>query len=248
MSDHDDDDSVHCDSHGEAAATFVCGHLADDPVQRWHGSAASTDNPWPDAWCDRCNESYLREGEWTDANSSCLDLKVLCCGCYEEAKGRSVGRLRGASLASWQDLLDTCCAALQAKQDALSERFDLWRHERWDWDQDRAEIVFSNDGVPAVVATVAFAGSLSTHSHTWKWSWANESLSSAVVGAMARVRDYGEALDRPHLTVPIWPADQSDGWAMTAVAAHLLNADGAYRTPSDSGFVFMLLSDVHAAT
>ena len=244
----DDDDSIDCGSHGKATATYVCGHLAADPVQRWHGDQPTAARPWPDAWCDRCTGASLREGEWNDASSADLDIQLLCHHCYETAKGHSVGRLRGASLASWNDLLETCTCELRAKQDALAQRFDLWRHERWDWDQDRAEIVFSNDGAPAVVATISFVGSLSTRAGTWLWSWANDSLAAEVVGKMAQVQDYGEALDRPHLAVPLWPADERDGWAMTAVAAHLLDADGAYRTPSDSGFLYMLLSDVrHAA-
>ena len=243
-----DDDSITCDSHGKAPATYLCGHLADDPVQRWHGAHRTPDNAWPDSWCDRCNAAYLRDGEWTDENSQGLNLKIFCSRCYEQAKGKSVGRLRGASLTSWNDLVETCRTELQTKQDTLAERFELWRHTRWDWNQDRAEIVFSNDGVPAVVAAVAFVGSVSARGGTWLWSWANDSLSPAAVGAMARVRDYGEALDRPHLAVPLWPADEHDGWAMTAVAAHLLEADGAYRTPGDNGFTYMLLSNVRHAT
>ena len=243
----DDDDSISCASHGKATVTYVCGHLAEDPVQRWHGAHPTADNRWPDAWCDRCNETWLRDGEWTDSNSGSLDLKLLCHHCYENAKGDSVGRLRGASLASWEDLLQSCRVELAVKQDALGERFDLWRYARWDWDQDRAEIVFSNEGMGAVVAKIAFVGSLSTRSDTWLWSWANDSLSAAIVGDMAKVRDYGEALNRPHLEVAKWPAEQTDGWGVTAIAAHLLNAEGAYRTPTDNGFIYMLLSDVRRA-
>ena len=161
MSDDADDDSVTCESHGRSPATYMCGHLAENPVQRWHGNVRTPDNAWPDAWCDRCNAAFLRDGEWTDENSQGLNLKIFCCGCYEHAKGRSVTRLRGASLESWNDLVATCRIELQAKQDVLDDQFDIGHHARWDWNQDRAEIVFSNDGVPAVIASVAFVGSVS---------------------------------------------------------------------------------------
>ena len=242
-----DDDSISCDAHGTARATFLCGHLAEDPVQRWHGEPASADHQWPDAWCDRCNETWLRDGAWNDSNSGALQLKIFCHHCYEHAKGRNVGRLSGASQESWRDFVETCTVDLQRKMDRLDERFAIAHHARWDWNQDRAEIVFSNDGVPAVVATIAFVGTLSRRANTWMWSWMNTSLTPAVVGGMARVRDYGEALNRPHLNVPIWPADETDGWEMTAVAAHLLDAEGAYRTPDDRGFTYMILSNVRAA-
>lgn len=242
-----DDDTVTCETHGSSAPTFVCGHLHRDPVQRWHGDAATAEHRWPDAWCDRCNEAWLRHGEWNDENSGVADLKILCRGCYDDAKGRSVDRLQGRSLESWQDFVEGCRADLQRKQDALAANFDVWKHERWDWNQASGEIVFSNGGVPAVIATIAFVGSLSTRSNTWLWSWANDSLDPAVVGRMASVRDVGEALNRPRLSVPKWPADEHDGWDMTAVAAHVLEADGAYRTPTGSGFLYMTLSDVRHA-
>src|SRR5262249_12981286 len=98
----EDSDQVTCDVHGQATTTFVCTHLAADPVQRWHSDYPSDDNPWPDSWCDRCNVAFLREGEWNDRNADGIELSILCNQCYEQARGRSVARLTGAHLASWQ--------------------------------------------------------------------------------------------------------------------------------------------------
>jgi hypothetical protein len=38
-----------------------------------------------------------------------------------------------------------------------------------------------------------------------------------------------------------------DGWEMTSVAAFLLKAKGAYRSPDERGFTFMILTDVRWA-
>ena len=35
---------------------------------------------------------------------------------------------------------------------------------------------------------------------------------------------------------------------MTSIAAYLLDAKGAYRTPDDNGFTFMIFTDVQWAT
>ena len=58
------------------------------------------------------------------------------------------------------------------------------------------------------------------------------------------MRKFGETERLANLTVPLWPADEVDGWEMTAVAAKVVGAQGAYRTPKDNGFTFMLLMDV----
>jgi hypothetical protein len=216
-------------------------------VQRWNCDYPSTESPWPDAWCDGCNAVYERDGEWNDANSAVVDLKLLCCHCYEDARGRSVDRLDGEPLERWRAFIDLCHRQLHDRQDALTRRFSLDVHKRWDWDQDRAEIVFSNDGVPAVIATIEFVGSISTHSNTWLWSWANPHLSARVSSRITAVRNLGEREDFPHLTVPKWPAEEVDGWEMAAIAAHVLDAQGVYRTPDEDGFVFMVLTDVQLA-
>lgn len=71
----------------------------------------------------------MREGEWNDAKSKGVGLKMLCHHCYEHLLGTSVQRLVRPAL------------------------------RRWDWDQERVEIVFSNDGIPSVIANIDFVGS-----------------------------------------------------------------------------------------
>lgn len=244
---NDDSNEVSCSVHGKASVTFVCSHLAANPLQRWHCDYPTEDSPWPDAWCDQCNEAYLRDGEWTEENSGCLDLKILCHQCYEGAKGASVDRLDGAALEAWRAFVGLCHRELHDKQDALKERFSLGAHKRWDWDQDRGELVFSNDGVPAVIAKIEFVGSTSTQSDTWLWSWANPSVVESVRSRILAVRDFGEGRDFPRLTVPKWPAEEVDGWEMAAIAAHVLDGQGVYRTPDDAGLTFMVLTEVRFA-
>lgn len=233
--------NITCEKHGVATTTYVCSHLAADPVQRWHSARASEDNPWPDAWCDRCNVKFLQEGEWNDRNSAGVDLQILCHHCYETALANSIARLDGTRLEDWRDFLRQCHKGLEEKQEALERVHSLSRHKRWDWDQDRGELVFSTSGVPAVIATIEFVGSISTKSDTWLWSWANPSTLETVRSRIVAVHDLGEVRDFPKLTVPKWPAGEADGWDMAAVAAHVLDAAGVYRTASESGFTFMLL-------
>ena len=239
-----DSDSVICSTHGSGSGTFVCKHLAENPVQRWHCGYPEEDNQWPDAWCDECNVAYEREGEWNERNEVATDIKVLCSGCYDESIAKSVDRLVGEPLAAWEAWTADCCRTLSEKQDALWERFRINSYPRWDYYQESAQLVFSGADMPDLIADVEFVGTLSTVSKTWKWAWANFSLLEQVRSRIGAVRDHGETYDYPHLQVPMWHADQPDGWHMAGVAAEILGAQGAYRAPSDYGFIFMVMMSV----
>ncbi|MBO0719471.1 MAG: hypothetical protein J2P41_01525 [Blastocatellia bacterium] len=130
-----------------------------------------------------------------------------------------------------------------SKQQSLEEKFDISKHKRWDWSQEKAELTFSNDGIPAVRCDIVFIGSVSHISQTWLWAWANFSLEDAVRIPLDKVREFGEAHDFPRLTVPMWPAEEVDGWEMSAIATNLIGAKGVYRAPSENGYTFLAILD-----
>ena len=101
--------------------------------------------------------------------------------------------------------------------------------------------------MPDLIADVEFVGTLSTAGKTWKWAWANFSLLEQVRSRIVAVRDHGEAYDYPHLLVPMWRAEEPDGWHMAGVAVEILGAQGAYRAPNDHGFTFMAMMNVRHA-
>jgi len=240
----DDSEKLACPEHGEATATYVCEHLAADPVQRWYSDYPSAGTPWPDAWCAACNHVYLREGEWNERNECDLDIRILCHHCYENARSDSVDYLSNDALDRWEEFVSACCEELKEKNDALSVEFAIGSHKRYDWDQATGELVFSNDGIHAVTAKVDFVGSISTASNTWLWAWANFHLLEPIRLRVEAVRDHGEVHGYPRLTTAKWHAEMVDGWEMAAIAAHVLKAKGVYRSPSEKGALFMLISDI----
>lgn len=240
----DPEQTVECPAHGTVDAAYLCTHLLVDPQQEWFCDYPSEENPSPDAWCGACDREFQKEGEWNERNDQSLDIKLICHRCYEDFKGSSVAPLMDNRAEHWQRFVSDAIEELETKQDRLQERFDLSKHERWDLDQQTGEIVFSNAGVPAVAARFQFVGSTSTVSDTWLWSWANFSLERSNVEEMLTVRTFGEAQRFATLIVPKWPAAEEDGWELTAVATKVLDAEGAYRAPTEAGFVFMALTEV----
>jgi len=102
--------------------------------------------------------------------------------------------------------------------------------------------------VAKVVADIQFVGSISTESDTWLWAWANDSVDPKLSAALSVVREFGEKSGFEHLTSKKWHAHGVDGWEMVSIAAFLLNARGAYRTPKGNGFTFMVMTNVRWAS
>ena len=69
----------------------MCRHVADGVAYGFHAKAPTRTNPWPDAWCDLCEEAFQRGGgEWNEQNEQAVDIKVLCTHCYAVARERNI--------------------------------------------------------------------------------------------------------------------------------------------------------------
>lgn len=150
--------------------------------------------------------------------------------------------------APFEALIETAQTCLRACQAELGEEYRLWHWSRYDWHQETRQLIFSEGGVAKVTADIQFVGSISTESDTWLWSWANDSVDPQLSASMIKVRDYGKEHGFTQLTGKKWHAHEVDGWEMTAVAAFLLKARGAYRSPKENGLTFMVMTDVRWVT
>lgn len=150
--------------------------------------------------------------------------------------------------ASFETLIQTAQIYLRACQTALDKEYQLFQWPRYDWHQKTRQLIFLEAGVAKVIADIQFVGSISTASATWLWSWANDFVDPQLAASMVTVRDYGAEHGFSHLTLKKWHAHEVDGWEVTAVAALLLKARGAYRSPNENGFTFMIMTDVRWAT
>lgn len=149
---------------------------------------------------------------------------------------------------SWHQFHAKAHAYLNAQQERLRSEFRLGDWQRYDYDQAAETITFSSSGQPGVVAKIQVVGSTSKQSGTWLWAWHNESILEPVRSRLSIVRQFGLRQGFRQLVDPSWPGDETDGWEMTTAAAYLLNAEGAYRSPSDQGALFLLLFEPRLVT
>jgi hypothetical protein len=147
---------------------------------------------------------------------------------------------------SYENFLDEAMSNFGPRATRLNEEYKLGSYH-WDLDQTTGKLIFSDGGVPKVIANAQIVGSYSTYSHTWMWSWANETVDENMKKDIGNVKKYGEQHKFKELVTAKWECDEDYGWTMTAAAGYLLKAKGAYRGPIDDGYVYMLITDIKRA-
>jgi hypothetical protein len=125
---------------------------------------------------------------------------------------------------------------LMNKNNQFRELYGI--HARWDWDPELAIMKFTDPEKPTLWIGASVVGT--TQGDTWEWTWANPNFPPHSKLDMEQIRDFGEAKGYDKLTTAFLEADEYTGWELTAVAAHILNAPGAYRFPTESGYCYLI--------
>ncbi len=129
------------------------------------------------------------------------------------------------------------------RNEGFRERYGSF--DRWDWDDENAILIFSNDGLPTLQIEVSVVGT--TEGDSWEWSWGNPNFEPCTKRDIEKIREFGEAKGYNQLTSKFLTADEYTGWEMTAVAVHVLNALGSYRFPTERGFCYLVYRKIEKA-
>lgn len=90
MSDDDDPDdqptTIDCEIHGTSPGAVVCRHLL-RPTDAILGFIENSSDPDDlQAWCDACEDMFLREGGLTESFRRFTDFAIVCVACYARIK------------------------------------------------------------------------------------------------------------------------------------------------------------------
>jgi len=73
---------INCDSHGERVAAVVCRHQL-EVRDRVVGFVENSNDPNDlQAWCNDCEDLFLREGDKTETFLKFNNFAVVCVDCY----------------------------------------------------------------------------------------------------------------------------------------------------------------------
>ena len=133
--------------------------------------------------------------------------------------------------------------ALTDLNEVVNAKFGIMAWERFDYDLAARTLTFSHKGRPRVVAEIQLVGATD---HGFLWSWANASLWPAGCFEDAlKTKAWGEANGVTDLTTPRLNGDPTNlGWGMTAMAAKITGAVGAYRPMDGDRSLFLLYRSI----
>jgi hypothetical protein len=140
----------------------------------------------------------------------------------------------------FEKLVEQSVSYLTACNAKACRLYGIGDYPRYEYDLHRGEMWWSEGADPKVRARVTIVGTLGSDPPTWLWSWANSHFDRLELGPIDKVRQFGEEEEIPKLTDPQWEAEEADGWEMAAVAARLLESQGAYRSPGSTCQMFLL--------
>jgi hypothetical protein len=140
----------------------------------------------------------------------------------------------------FEKLVEQSVAYLTACNAKACRLYGIGDYPRYEYDLHRGEMWWSEGADPKVRAKVTIVGTLGSEPTIWLWSWANAHFDQLELGPIDKVRQFGEEEEIPKLVNPQWEAEEADGWEMAAVAARLLESQGAYRSPGATCQMFLL--------
>ena len=146
------------------------------------------------------------------------------------------------SASTFETFENECCEQISAMQHAFMESYDINSYEHWFMDNDLGVFRFQSDDGRNLYFKYALVGSFSAKTNTWKWSWDNEYLKESERRDIHKVRAYGVDNGYTQLSTGLIDGDEYTGWAMTSVAAKVLNAIGVYRFPEEHLFFYLIFT------
>lgn len=143
---------------------------------------------------------------------------------------------------TFEDFADECCKQISALQESFMNSYGINGYEHWFFDEDLGIFRFQSDDGRNLYFKYAFTGSFSTKTNTWKWSWDNAYMKDSTRRDIDKVKTYGLDNDYKQLFTGLIDGDEYTGWAMTTIAAKLLNAIGVYRFPQEHLFFYLIFT------
>lgn len=137
-----------------------------------------------------------------------------------------------------------CVEGLRAQTSAHDATWHLGDAARWDADQDTRKIRFLFDDGTIAEADFQIVGSYNSLDGTFLWGWDHPSVDEPLRVHARLAKDFGEKHGLSKYTNRMVQCTEDEAWEFTAVAARLGNANGAYRGPAGTTFVFMTFGEI----
>jgi hypothetical protein len=138
-----------------------------------------------------------------------------------------------------QQFLDQALAQLQKQTAQNSTSWGLGEETQWNLDMNAGTLRFGFANGRALDALVQVVGTYNTKDDTFLWGWDHPSVPAPLRRAAQCVHDYGAERNIKQFTARTISCSQDQAWKLTAAAAYLDGATGAYRGEDHGTWVYM---------
>ncbi len=150
----------------------------------------------------------------------------------------------GGETPEFKMLLAKSLEELRLKTVGHQKGWGLGKANRWGLDQSSGDLFFTFEEGVVATCPAQIVGSFDSADGSWLWGWANPSIEDSLKRDALRVRNYGQQQNIARLTSAEWPCTEEDAWSMAALACKLCDAQGVYRGPAGTAFVFITFGQV----
>ncbi len=144
----------------------------------------------------------------------------------------------------FQDYLTSCINALNTKQQALFDRYDIGAYDEFELDVAAEEIHFLQDGTVTLRANFVPIGSYDPDSDTWLWGWANEGFPAALREKSAQLKRLEALTGFEMFGNEMTQIDDDMAWELAAMSLALLDVEGVYCGPVNDTHYFYALDRI----
>ncbi len=125
-----------------------------------------------------------------------------------------------------------------------SSTWKLGKETDWSADLDTGIIVFKFADGSTATARLQVVGTYNKNDGTFLWGWDHPSVPEPLRQHAMLAKQWGTQHKVPAFTNRKVQCSEDDAWGFAAVANRLANANGVYRGPSGSAFVYMTFGEV----
>jgi hypothetical protein len=133
---------------------------------------------------------------------------------------------------------------LRAQTAAHNGAWDLDKAAQWSADQNSAMLYFTFADGRVASAPFQIVGTYDGEDESFLWGWDHPSVQPALRKHAQLAREWGATHSLADYTTSLVKCPQDKVWEFTAVAARLAEANGAYRGPSGSTYIFMTFGQI----
>jgi len=140
--------------------------------------------------------------------------------------------------------LDDCYTALEEKQAALIEEYQIDSFDMFDFNMAKGTIEFKQGTIVMLVADFVPVGSFHEEQQTWMWAWANGGVTGEINEKAETIKILEDKTGNDVFASEAVTADESTAWEIAAMACDHYQGQGIFAAPVEGLLIFMVLNDV----